>query len=75
MKLWEKVLRNKSLWLAILALLQTLALNYWGIDKEVWLAIDGILVVLIGSLAVEEGARSIRIALNDAVIQLRKLNK
>jgi len=71
----QNLLRNRTFWLAVLALVQTLVLNYAGLDKEIWMAIDAILLVVIGSFTVEEAARNIRAGLNDAVAQLRKLNK
>ena len=49
----EFIKNNKELLLAILALVQTLALNYFGVPQDIWSAINVILISLIGAFTVE----------------------
>ena len=49
----EFIKNNKELLLAILALVQTLALNYFGVPQDIWSAINVILITLIGSFTVD----------------------
>jgi len=50
------LLKSRKFWLAVLALVQTVLFQYVpGFPKEVWLAIDAFLIVLIGSIAYEDG--------------------
>lgn len=48
------LLRNRQFWVAVLALLQTVVLNYLGVPAEIWASIDAILVVVIGVYTVEQ---------------------
>lgn len=80
------LLRNRQFWVAVLALLQTVVLNYLNVPAEIWASIDAILVVVIGVYTVEQVAQikaegAVRVAqmysetLNRAMVQLEKFNK
>jgi len=49
----EFIKNNKELLLAILALVQTLSLNYFGVPQDIWSAINVILISLIGAFTVD----------------------
>ena len=50
------LLKSRKFWLAMLALVQTILFQYVpDFPKEVWLSIDAVLIVLIGSIAYEDG--------------------
>jgi hypothetical protein len=68
------LLKNRQFWVAVLALLQTVVLNYLNVPAEIWASIDAILVVVIGAYTVEqvatikaENSREIAIIYSDAV--------
>lgn len=80
------LLRNRQFWVAVLALLQTVVLNYLNVPAEIWASIDAILVVVISAYTVEQVAQikaegAVRVAqmysetLNRAMVQLDKFNK
>lgn len=69
-----ELLRNRQFWVAVLALLQTVVLNYLNVPAEIWASIDAILVVVIGAYTVEqvatikaENSREIAVIYSDAV--------
>jgi len=49
----EFIKNNKELLLGLLALIQTLALNYFGVPQDIWSAINVILITLIGAFTVD----------------------
>jgi len=55
---WLKALsRSRKFWLAVFAIVQTVVLSLIpDFPDEVWQAIDGLVVVLIGSIAAEDSA-------------------
>lgn len=57
MNVLQLLLRSRKFWLAVVALAQTILFQFIpDFPQEVWIAIDGVLVVLIGSIAVEDAA-------------------
>ena len=62
------LLKNKSFWMAVLAVVQTLVLHYLNIDPEIWASIDALLIVVIGIFATEDIA-------NKVVAGIRELRK
>ena len=50
----KSLLYSRKFWLAVVALVQTLALNYFNVPQDIWMAADGILVVLIVAIAGED---------------------
>lgn len=80
------LLKSRQFWVAVLALIQTLVLNYLNVPAEIWASIDAILVVVIGTFTVEqvaqiraqsakEVAQMYSETLNRAMVQLDKFNK
>jgi hypothetical protein len=57
--MFQSLLNNKALWLAVLALVQTLALNYFGVPQDVWQAINLILLTLIGALTIDGATKQV----------------
>lgn len=51
----KSLLYSRKFLLAVLALVQTLVLKYLHIDAEVWQSVNAVLIVLIASIAVEDG--------------------
>mgnify|MGYP000959366953 CR=1 FL=1 len=51
----QKLIRSRKFWLAIVALVQTVLFQFVpGFPEAVWLAIDGVLAVVIASIAYED---------------------
>jgi len=50
----KSLLYSRKFWLAVVALVQTLALNYFNVPQDIWMAVDGVLVVLIVAIAGED---------------------
>lgn len=69
------LLRNRSFWMAVLALAQTLVLKYAGVDSDVWMSINAILLVVIANFTIEDAAEKVLLGLRETVVQLAKLRK
>ena len=53
----EALMRSRKFWLAMLALAQTILFQFVpDFPAEVWQAIDGVLIVLIATIAIEDAA-------------------
>ena len=50
------ILRNKSVLLALVGVIQSVVLQYTGVSQELWIAIDALLISLIAAWAIEDGA-------------------
>lgn len=50
------LLYSRKFWLAVVGVVQTLALAYLEVPPEVWTSINALLVVVIGSIAYEDGS-------------------
>ena len=48
--------RSRKFLLAFVATVQTIVLYYFDVPQEVWLSIDGLIVTVIGSIAIEDAA-------------------
>lgn len=77
-----ELLKNKKFWTAVLALVQTLVLNYLGVPAEIWASIDAILVIVIAQFTIDdvmtakkEIAKINSETVNKAVLTLSKMNK
>lgn len=53
----KALLKNKQFWLAVVALIQTVLLNYLGVPNELWMSIDAILLVVIGIFTADDVAK------------------
>lgn len=69
------LIRSAEFWLAILALVQTLVLNYLSVPADIWQAINAILLVMIGALTADRVTQSLGRTLRDTLVELRKLDK
>lgn len=50
------LLKSRKFWLAVFALVQTVVLHYVDVPKDIWMSIDGVVAVLIASIAWEDAA-------------------
>lgn len=50
------LLTSRKVLLAALGVISTLVLHYLDVSPEVWVSIDGLLVTVIGSIAIEDAA-------------------
>ena len=52
--------KSRKFWLAVVGVVQTAVFFFWpGMPEELWQAINTILLVLIGAIAVEDAANKI----------------
>ena len=51
----KTLLYSRKFWLAVFGIIQTVVLHYFAIDPEIWASIDALVIVLIGSIAYEDG--------------------
>jgi hypothetical protein len=55
------LLKSRKFWLAVFAVIQTVVLHYLSIPQDIWAAIDGLIVTVILSIAIEDaGEKSAR---------------
>ena len=66
------LIRNKSFWTAVLAVVQTLVLHYLNIDVEVWATIDALLLVVISIFATEDIATRVVSGMKAMFVEFRK---
>ena len=53
------IYKSRKFWLAIVGIVQVLALDYLGVPADIWQAIAGLIGVLIAGIALEDaGAKS-----------------
>lgn len=53
---FQSLIRSRKFWLAVLDLVALLAVNYFKLPADVWQAVNTVLLVLIGAIAVEDFA-------------------
>jgi hypothetical protein len=55
----SSLLRSRKFWLAVVGVLQTVILHYVNVPQDIWLAIDGLIAVVIAGIALEDaGAKA-----------------
>ena len=69
------VIRSAEFWLAVVALLQTILLNYLGVPQDIWQAVNAILLVLIGALTADRVTNNFARAMRETIIELRRMDK
>jgi len=69
------VIRSSEFWLAVLALVQTVLLNYLEVPADIWQAVNAILLVLIGALTADRISTNLGRAMKNTLIELRKIDK
>ena len=52
----KSLLGSRKFWLAVFAIVQALVLHYLSVPDDVWQAIVGVVMLLIGGIAVEDAA-------------------
>ena len=52
----KSLLKSRKFWLAVFGVVQSLLFHFVEIPEEIWLSIDGLVMVLITSIAVEDAA-------------------
>jgi len=53
------IYKSRKFWLAVVGIVQVLALDYLGVPADIWQAIAGLIGVLIAGIALEDaGAKS-----------------
>jgi hypothetical protein len=79
----EKLLKSRQFWTAVLALVQTIVLNYLQVPAEIWQSINAILVIVIAMFTIEdvtetkaratiEAAKLYSTATKEAILKLGK---
>ena len=56
----QSLLHSRKFWLTVVAILQTVLLQYFEVAPEIWEAINTILMFLIGMIAVEDAATKLK---------------
>ena len=53
------LLKSRKFWLAVFGVLQAVVLHYLNVPEEIWQSITALVIVLIGSIALEDaGAKA-----------------
>jgi len=73
--MFYSLIRSPEFYLAILALVQTILLNYLGVPADIWQAVNAILLVMIGALTADRAMTNFSRALRDTIVELRKMEK
>lgn len=50
------LLKSRKFWLAVFGVLQAIVLHYLSVPDDIWQSIVALVIVLIGSIAVEDAA-------------------
>jgi hypothetical protein len=53
------LLKSRSFWLAVVAVVQTVVLYYFQVPQAIWLSINALIGVVIAALTVDDAARAI----------------
>ena len=53
------LLKSRSFWLAVVAVVQTVVLYYLQVPEAIWLSINGLIGVVIVALTVDDTAKAI----------------
>lgn len=68
--------KNKSFWVALLAVIQTLVLKYLNVPSDVWMSIDGLLIVVVGIFTADDIGSKIVTGVRSALSEeFKKLDK
>lgn len=49
-----RLLQSRKFWLAVFGVVQTIVLHYVNVPQDIWVAIDGLIMVLITGIAIED---------------------
>ena len=73
--MFMSLIKSAEFWLAIVALLQTVLLNYFGVPQDIWQAINAILLVVIGALTADRVSTNLGHSIRDSIIEIAKMRK
>ena len=51
------LLQSRKFWLAVAAVVQSIALDLFGVPDAVWLAIDGVIAALLTAIGIEDAGK------------------
>jgi hypothetical protein len=57
--MFQALLHSRKFLLAVFGVVQTLVSHYLQIPADVWQAIDGLILVLIGAIAIEDSSEKL----------------
>ena len=69
------IITSAEFWLAVLALVQTILLNYLGVPADIWQGVNAILLVMIGALTVDRATTNVSRTISRTIVELRKMDK
>lgn len=52
----ESLFKSRKFWLAVFGVIQTIVSHYLEIPQDIWMAINVLVAVLIGGIAIEDAA-------------------
>ena len=73
--MFHTLITSAEFWLAVLALFQTILLNYLGVPSDIWQGVNAILLVMIGALTVDRATTNISRTISRTILELRKMDK
>jgi hypothetical protein len=50
------LLQSRKFWLAVFGVVQAIVLHYLAVPQEIWMSIEGLVMVLIAGIAIEDAA-------------------
>ena len=57
----SSLLKSRKFWLAVFGVIQVVVLNYLQVPDEIWQSIAALVGVLIGSIALEDAGRNVKL--------------
>ena len=73
--MFKTLIESAEFWLAIVALAQTILLNYLGVPSDIWQAVNAILLVMIGALTADRATMNISRTISRTILELRKMRE
>jgi hypothetical protein len=73
--MFYNLIKSAEFWLAIVALAQTILLNYLGVPQDIWQGINAILLVMIGALTADRVSNNLVRGIRETMLELRKMDK
>jgi hypothetical protein len=57
----SSLLKSRKFWLAVFGVIQVVVLNYFDVPDPIWQSIAALVGVLIGSIALEDAGRNVKL--------------
>jgi len=73
--MFYNLIKTAEFWLAIIALFQTILLNYLGVPQDIWQGVNAILLVMIGALTVDRVSNNFIEGIRKTMLEIRKMDK